>query len=143
MTNEIVCITEPADPSATAGPMSTAELAERTWLLREPGSGTRLLNEQFLSERRLTPATLTLGSIGAIKQATRVGLGVSLLSRAAVETELSLGLLAEIPITDPPPPRPWFLLRSAIGPTRAPVLEFVEFVRATAGRAETTENLVA
>ncbi len=68
-----------------------------------------------------------LGSNGAIKQAARVGLGVSLLSRAAVEAELDTGLLGELALEDPPPPRPWFLLRSAIGPVREPVQQFIAF----------------
>jgi DNA-binding transcriptional LysR family regulator len=82
MDNQIVCITSPDDELVGAGPISVAALAERAWLLREQGSGTRLLCEQYLAERNLTPVTLTLGSNGAIKQAARVGLGVSLLSRA-------------------------------------------------------------
>ena len=98
--------------------MQSSELAGRAWLLREPGSGTRTLNEQFLTDRGLAPSTLTLGSNGAIKQAARAGLGISLLSRAAVAAELDMGLLGEIALRDGPPTRPWFALRSAVGPVR-------------------------
>jgi LysR family transcriptional regulator, low CO2-responsive transcriptional regulator len=94
--NEIVCISAPEDPAAADGPRDPAELAERPWLLREPGSGTRALNDQFLAEHGIEPETLMLGSNGAIKQAARAGLGISLLSRAAVREELSSGLLAEV-----------------------------------------------
>jgi len=83
--NRIACITEPEGPPPTRGRHAAAELAGRAWLLREPGSGTRALNEQFLADRGLTPRVLELGSNGAIKQAARAGLGISLLSRAAVE----------------------------------------------------------
>jgi len=134
MDNEIVCITAPDDPAAADGLVDDAELAERAWLLREPGSGTRALNEQFLIERSLRPDTLTLGSNGAIKQAARAGLGVSLLSRAAVETELAAGLLGVLRLRDAPPPRPWFVLYSAVGPVRPPVEVFIDFVRAAAGQ---------
>jgi DNA-binding transcriptional LysR family regulator len=127
--NEIVCITAPDD--AAGGARSRAiELGARRWLLREPGSGTRALNEQFLAERGLNPETLTLGSNGAIKQAARAGLGVSLLSRAAVETELAAGRLAEIRLDDGPEVRPWFVLHSALGPARPMVELFVAFLRA-------------
>ncbi len=129
MDNDIVCIAAPDDPALTAGPCHAADLASRLWLLREPGSGTRALNEQFFTERGLTPATLTLGSNGAIKQAARVGLGVSLLSRAAVEVELASGRLGEVELLDGPPRRPWFVLRSAVGPVRETVEQFVEFAR--------------
>jgi LysR family transcriptional regulator, low CO2-responsive transcriptional regulator len=127
--NEIACITAPEDPAITGGPLDALALADRVWLLREPGSGTRALNEEFLAQRELTPDTLTLGSNGAIKQAARVGLGISLLSRAAVETELASGRLGEIRLNDGPAPRPWYVLRSAVGPPRPTVDLFVAFAR--------------
>ena len=132
--NEIACITAPDDPAAGRAPVEAAELAGRAWLLREPGSGTRTLNEQFLVNRGLEPATLTLGSNGAIKQAARAGLGVSLLSRAAVEDELASGRLGEIRLADGPASRSWFVLRSAVGPVRPPVKMFIAFVLENAGR---------
>jgi LysR family transcriptional regulator, low CO2-responsive transcriptional regulator len=130
--NDIVCITAPGDPDIADSPIDSAELQGRPWLLRELGSGTRRLNEQFLADRGLDPTTLTLGSNGAIKQAARAGLGVSLLSRVAVEPELDSGWLGELVLTDGPPSRPWFLLRSAVGPIRAPVELFAAFVRRAA-----------
>jgi len=129
--NHIACITCPDDPLAT-GPVTANELADRAWLLREPGSGTRALGERFLEERGMSPKILTLGSNGAIKQAARAGLGVSLLSRAAVEPELAAGWLGEITLTDGPAPRPWFVLRSAVGPAHPPAVAFSEFVRGEA-----------
>lgn len=129
MENDIVCICAPDDPAATDGPIDPAELEGRAWLLREPGSGTRNVNQQFLAEHGLQPRTLTLGSNGAIKQAARAGLGVSLLSRAAVETELAAGWVGEIRLSDGPETRPWFLLRSAVGPARATIDLFAAFVR--------------
>ena len=94
MDNEWVLITSPSDPLAKRRWVAMEELATRPWLLREPGSGTRTLCEEYLSAHGIEPRVLTLGSNGAIKQAARVGLGVALQSRAAVELELSLGLLA-------------------------------------------------
>jgi LysR family transcriptional regulator, low CO2-responsive transcriptional regulator len=130
--NRIACITSRADPLAAGAAVASDRLADRAWLLREPGSGTRALGEQFLQERGLSPRTLTLGSNGAIKQAARAGLGVSLLSRAAVEPELAAGWLGEITLTDGPAPRPWFVLRAAVGPARVPAETFSDFVRAQA-----------
>lgn len=132
LANEIVCITAPDDPAALAGPLQAASLADRPWLLRERGSGSRTLNEQFLSARGMHPPTCTLGSNGAIKQAARAGLGVSLLSHAAVEGELASGRLAQIRLTDGPATRPWFVLRSSSGPAQPTAELFVEFVRGAA-----------
>lgn len=130
--NEIVCITAPEDPATRSGRLEAVKLADRRWLLREPGSGTRTLNEQFLTNRALQPTTLTLGSNGAIKQAAHAGLGVSLLSRAAVEVDLASGWLGEIRLSDGPVKRSWFVLRAAVGPVRPPVELFVAFARARA-----------
>jgi DNA-binding transcriptional LysR family regulator len=133
--NEIACITAPDDPALARAPLAAADLADRVWLLREPGSGTRTLNEQFLESRVLRPQTLTLGSNGAIKQAARVGLGISLLSRAAVEVELAAGRLGEIGLTDGPEARPWFVLHSPVGPPKPTVDLFVKFACTAAATA--------
>jgi LysR family transcriptional regulator, low CO2-responsive transcriptional regulator len=132
MANEIVCITAPDDEATRRRSIGASDLTGRAWLLRERGSGTRALNDQFLAEHGVDGPTLTLGSNGAIKQAARAGLGVSLLSRAAVAAELDAGLLGELRLKDLPPPRPWFVLRSAVGPPRPAVEEFAAFVRASA-----------
>ena len=126
--NDIVCIAAPDDPAVGRAQVPVAELADRPWLLREPGSGTRSLNESLLDDRGIAPRTLTLGSNGAIKQAARAGLGVSLISRVAVEDELSSGQLAEIRLLDGPPQRAWFVVHSAVGPMREVVRSFLAFV---------------
>ena len=127
--NEIVCVTAPDDPLAASATVPASALDDRVWLLREPGSGTRTLNERYLSDHDLAPKTLTLGSNGAIKQAARSGLGVSLLSQVAAEAELEAGLLRELRLEDRPTDRPWFVLRSAVGPVRPVVEAFVEWGR--------------
>lgn len=126
--NQIACITAPDDPLANGRAVPASTLGDRPWLLREPGSGTRTMGEQFLLARGLEPSTVTLGSNGAIKQAALAGLGVSLVSRAAVQAELDSGRLAEIRLLDGPAPRSWFIVRSGVGPVRATVRAFIEFV---------------
>jgi DNA-binding transcriptional LysR family regulator len=124
------------DPAIGDRSLMAVDPTERIWLLRESGSGTRALNEQFLQDRGLSPGTLSLGSNGAIKQAARVGFGVSLLSRAAVEADLATGRLAELHVQDGPATRPWFVLRSAVGPPRTIVDLFVNFARLASRRAQ-------
>jgi LysR family transcriptional regulator, low CO2-responsive transcriptional regulator len=134
--NELVLITAPEDPLATGALVSTGELESRSWLLREPGSGTRTVNEEFLAGAGLDVATLTVGSNGAIKQAARAGLGVSFVSRDAVDAELEAGILGSIVVESPPAPRQWHVMRSHVGPPRPIVEEFVRFVRDTAAHGE-------
>ncbi len=75
----------------------TAEsLAEATWLLREPGSGTREATEELLAQMGISPPRLTIGSNGAIRESIRAGLGISLLSRDAVDRDVRSGSLVLI-----------------------------------------------
>jgi DNA-binding transcriptional LysR family regulator len=129
--NRLVLITEPDDPLADGSPVAPAALRGRNWLLREPGSGTRTVNEEFLARFELDEATLTVGSNGAIKQAARAGLGVSFVSWDAVAAELSAGLLGAIAVDGGPPPRDWHVMRSLVGPSRPLIDEFIRFVRAS------------
>ena len=132
--NEFVLITAPEDPLARRRWVSVEELATRPWLLREPGSGTRTLVEEFLAGRGIEPTLLTLGSNGAIKQAARAGLGLALQSRAAVELELELGLLGTISPRGGLPERRWHVVRSAVGPVREDVQALMAFCSSPAAR---------
>ena len=133
LTNDFVLITAPDDPHAGAT-VDSAELERRVWLLREPGSGTRVVNEEFLAASALEPQTLTLGSNGAIKQAARAGLGVAFISRHAVALELDNGLLASLPVRHRPAARRWYAMCSTVGPRRAAVERFMTFAASPAAR---------
>jgi DNA-binding transcriptional LysR family regulator len=137
--NPLVVITRPGDPLARRRSVPIEELAERPWLLREEGSGTRTMTEEILAANGLDPPVLTLGSNGAIKQGARAGLGVSIQSRLTTKLELDSGLLTTIDVRPPLPPRHWYLLRPEHGPVRRPVQEFLAFVRSAEGR-EAIEN---
>jgi LysR family transcriptional regulator, low CO2-responsive transcriptional regulator len=132
--NEIVVITAPDDPLAGELDVPVAALAERPWLLRERGSGTRAMVEDYLAEHGLAPVALTLGSNGAIKHAAQAGLGVSLQSRLAVQLELTQGRLATIALREPPAARQWYVIRAATGPVREATAAFTSFVAGPAAR---------
>jgi DNA-binding transcriptional LysR family regulator len=125
--NPIVLIAAPNDPLVQAGAVDVSELGTRPWLLREEGSGTRAMAEEFLAANDLRPEVLTLGSNGAIKHSARACLGISLQSRLAADLELELGLLATIDTSAAMPQRHWYLLQPARGPVRPSVKEFAEF----------------
>jgi len=132
--NEFVLISFPEDPHSTGASVDAVELERRVWLLREPGSGTRVVNEEFLAGAGLEPETLTLGSNGAIKQAARAGIGVAFISRAAVELELEAGLLSALPVRHRPAARRWYAMCSTVGPRRTVVERFMTFAASTRAR---------
>jgi DNA-binding transcriptional LysR family regulator len=127
--NTPVLIAAVDDPLVGRPSVAPAELADRTWLLREPGSGTRTVNDEFLAAAGLPVQTLTLGSNGAIKQAAKAGLGVSFVSHDAVAAELDAGLLGTIGVAPGPAIRLWHVMRSAIGPPAAAADAFIAFVQ--------------
>jgi DNA-binding transcriptional LysR family regulator len=114
--HELVVVAAPdlaADATRAAGPGDAgllAWLARQTWLLREPGSGTRASTAALLAELDIAPLALMVGSNGAIRESVRVGLGVTLVSRDAVAAELAGGALAEIGVPGAPLHRDWFLV---------------------------------
>lgn len=132
--NEFVLITSPGDPLAKRTWVATEELGDTPWLMREEGSGTRRLCETYLASHQLEPSLLTLGSNGAIKNAARMGLGIALQSREAVELELGFGLLATIRPRGGLPKRSWFVVRSKVGPVAEPADAFTEYVQSSAAR---------
>jgi LysR family transcriptional regulator, low CO2-responsive transcriptional regulator len=125
--NPIVVITAPDDLLAQRRRVRVDELGSRPWLLREEGSGTRSMTEEFLAAHDLEPPIRTLGSNGAIKQAARAGLGVSLQSRIATQLELELGLLGTIDVDVRLPRRQWYVIRPPHGPLRPVVEQFLAF----------------
>jgi LysR family transcriptional regulator, low CO2-responsive transcriptional regulator len=132
--NELVLVTAPSDPLAKRQTIEVDELGDCTWLVREEGSGSRALCLRYLGANNLKPKLLTLGSNGAIRQAARVGLGVALMPRIAVEVELQHGLLAEMSVLAPLPRRAWHVIFVSNGPVRPEVESFVDFLRSNAGR---------
>ena len=66
-----------------------AQLGGERWLMREPGSGTRLVAEQHFAAAGFLPnVAMSLGSNEAIKHAVAAGLGVAVISRLAVDSSL-------------------------------------------------------
>jgi LysR family transcriptional regulator, low CO2-responsive transcriptional regulator len=115
--HELVVVGAPdlaAGAAQAAGPGDAADLlawlARQTWLLREPGSGTRASTAALLAQLDIAPLALMVGSNGAIRESARVGLGVTLVSRDAIAAELAGGVLAEIPVPGTPLHRDWFLV---------------------------------
>lgn len=71
------------------------ELEGEDFILREPGSATRKYAEKALAELGLNiKVAMELGSNEAVKRAVAAGLGISMLSRYAVEVDIAAGRLA-------------------------------------------------
>ena len=90
-------------------------LLDETFLLRERGSGTRILADRYLDrigEGRPFRA-IELGANETIKQAVIAGLGIALISAHTVVAELESGRLDIIRAAGLPIIRKWFLIHRA------------------------------
>lgn len=111
-----------------------ADLEGESFILREPGSGTRDVAEAALAAHGIHPRTgLQLGSTEAIKQAVAAGLGLALVSRAAAADQLALGYIAVLRLGEMVVSRPLTELRLAGRSDSVTTLAFREIMRLAAG----------
>ncbi|MFU1998580.1 LysR family transcriptional regulator [Bordetella avium] len=81
-------------PLASRASVTLADLQPYTLLLREPGSMTRQLTEQALSDASITPSrVLEIGSRESIRQAVQCNLGISLIPAREVPAYAELATL--------------------------------------------------
>jgi len=92
------------------------ELCQLPFIIREIGSGTRKNIESFLARHHRSTDQInicaTLGSSAAVKEAIKAGLGVSAISRYAVQDELVSGRIKEISVAGLTMMRNFFLVTS-------------------------------
>lgn len=66
--------------------LTLAQVKEQRFILREPGSGTRMATDRHFARHRFKPdVRLELGSNEAIKEAVAGGLGIGVISRHALQ----------------------------------------------------------
>lgn len=97
--DEIVLVVASSHRLASGGAIALANLRDERLILRERGSGTREAVDAVLREAGvpLTPV-MELGSSEAVKEAVAAGLGVSFLSRLAVDADVAAGRLTIVPV---------------------------------------------
>lgn len=107
-----VIIAAPNHPLAGQPGLDLAQVARETFLLREPGSGTRDLMRRVFADAGLPlPSGVEIGSNETIKQAVMAGMGIALLSAHTIAAELRDGRLAILPVAGLPITRQWFVVR--------------------------------
>jgi len=102
-------------------------LATATWLLREPGSGTRAVTEECFAALGIDPPRLSITSNGAISACVRAGMGYSLVSRDGVEEALRSGAVQQIATAFTPLDREWHLVAATDRDLPPAVEAFVDF----------------
>lgn len=133
MSDELRLIVSRNHPLADRESVTLDEVMEYPFVLREQGSGTRLVMEDQLRKKKIDPASMKvimeLGSTGAVKSAVEAGLGVSFVSSSSVKHEVALDLIRMIKVSDSKFQRQFYsiYLKSALLPISA--VTFLTFLR--------------
>ncbi|GMU84512.1 MAG: LysR family transcriptional regulator [Planctomycetota bacterium] len=110
--DEIVCFSTPDHPLAARRRVQAKSLGDQTWVVRERGSATRELFEQWLNKAgAVLHKTIELSSPEAIKALVRVGVGISFMSIHALQDDLRRGELKRIRLAGLRLSRPIYLVR--------------------------------
>jgi DNA-binding transcriptional LysR family regulator len=101
-------------PLATHSSVSLDELSKERFVVREPESASRALTERRIFQKRPDwRFRLQINHIDAIKSSLEEGLGISFISKRAIDRELQSGTLATIPVDGVDLRRPICMLTDA------------------------------
>jgi len=88
LSNPLVVLAHSDHPLAGERGIALARLANEPFLIREPGSGTRMVTLKLFEQHGLTPKIrMELSTNEAIREAILTGLGISILSRYTLGLE--------------------------------------------------------
>jgi len=127
--NPHVIIAAPDHPLAKRRRIAVDAICDEIFIVREPGSGTRLAMQQFFAERKLScKVGMEMASNETIKQAVMAGMGVAFISRHTIDLELQTSRLVVLDVRGTPVMRQWHvahLSKKRLSPTAAAFKEFV------------------
>jgi LysR family transcriptional regulator, low CO2-responsive transcriptional regulator len=122
-------ICSPDHPLAQERTVNLAQLDSEEILIREQGSGTRTVMENFFEVGRFRPlSTLEMSTTETIKQAVMAGLGISFVSLHAVGLETKHGVLRILAVEGTPVIRVWHLVSRGGRPASLAAEAFRYFV---------------
>jgi DNA-binding transcriptional LysR family regulator len=113
--DELVLAVPPEHPWAAAPSVAIDQLATEPFILRQSGSGTRMVMSRILEENGFDVSKLSviaeMGSTEAIRQAIKARIGVSILSLQAIAEDVERGLLGTVQVDGIRFCRPLYLIR--------------------------------
>lgn len=129
--NELIPVVSARNPLAKKKQLPPQHFLDANLLLRENGSGNRLALEQHCQQQRLNLRSyMEISSNDAIKQGVQAGLGVAVLPKLSVLSELQQGRLVSPHIKGFPLRRSWCLVYPK-GKHLTPVTQaFMDYIQA-------------
>ncbi len=107
----MIMIGPPDHPLVGQVGIEKSAIAEERFLMREEGSGTRVVFEEFFHGpvKRDTHFSIEIGSNETIKQGVMAGLGLAVISAHTVAFEVETGRLAVLDVKGLPIMRTWYV----------------------------------
>lgn len=116
-------------PISIAKNTSLKKLENENWIIREPGSGTRMVMERLFQKNKMQPnIKMALGNNESIKQFVMAGMGISIVSKQSIEIESAMGLLFEIPVKGFPIEHEWYRVTNCSKTDNALTALFQSFI---------------
>jgi DNA-binding transcriptional LysR family regulator len=133
--DELILVACKGHPWEASGEVSIPELAQEPFIIREKGSGTMSVFDEYLKSQHATmlvnfQIVSEMGSSEAVKESIIAGLGVSVLSIHAVRRELNQGILVRVPLAGPKIKRSFFMIRRKQFTALPQHLRFMETAKA-------------
>lgn len=133
--NPLVALAACDHPLAREKRIPFERFAREPLLVREPGSGTRLATDEVFALQGVKPRiAMELGSSESIREAVLAGLGVALLHRYALGSDIEARRLCVLDVDGLPYEGHWHVIRSATPRLSSVAKAFVEFAISEAPR---------
>ena len=112
--NPIEVIAAMNDPLGKQGRLTLKDLQASRFILREPGSGTRMAADQHFRQKKFRPdVRLELGSNEAVKESVAAGLGIGVISRHALHGHDRENGVRVLDVEGFPLPSAWHMVHHA------------------------------
>ena len=142
--DELLLTVYPEHPWAMRKQVGLAELANEPFIMRERGSGTRMVMNRILESHGFDPARLQvvaeMGSTEAIRQGVKARIGIAIISQQAVAEDLERGNLAAVALDGVRFLRPFYLVQRRHRQLSPLCLAFLEHVRLSNHEAPNPES---
>ena len=121
--DNLVMVCPPESALAKRKHPKMTELVDEPFIVREAGSGTRMVSEDSMRRDGIDPAELRvvmeLGTNEAVLSAVEGGMGIGIVSTWVAEKAIKLGTVATVDVPEFPLARPLFLVLPRTTLTRA------------------------
>jgi DNA-binding transcriptional LysR family regulator len=127
--NMLAILAAPSHPLSLRNQISPEDLVKEAFIVREPGSGTRIAMDRYFADMGVTiNPVMEADSNETIKQSVMAGIGIGMLSLHTVRLELAAGRLVTLRVAGLPLRRQWFVVHTRQRRLTPAAEEFLQFL---------------